>query len=146
MPLIPWKPFRDLDSFFDDWEWPERFLSTSPAIKAPKIDIYKDKGNVVVKAELPGVDPKDIEVEVKDNALKLETKTEEKKEEKEKGYYKKEISRGYYKRIVFLPAEVKGEKAEASYDRGVLKVVIPEVKPEKEEKKGIKVKIKSKKK
>ena len=145
MPLIPWRPFRDIDDFFEDWELPERFFSAVPAIKAPKVDVYEDKGNVIVEAELPGVDPKNIEVEVRDNVLKIEAKTEEEKEKKEKGYYRKEISRGYCKRIISLPAEVKGEKANASYDKGVLKIVIPEVKPSKERKeKGIKVKVKSK--
>jgi len=142
MSLIPWKSFQDIDSFPQDWEWPE--LPIFPVIKTPKVDIYEDKGNVVVKAELPGIEPKDIDIEIKDNVLKLEAKTEEKKEEKEKGYYKKEMSKRYYKRIISLPTEVKGEKAEASYNKGILEIVIPEVKPEKEKKKGIKVKVKSK--
>ena len=132
-----------MDNFFEDWEEPERFLSAIPAIKTPRMDIYEDNENVIAKAELPGVDPKNIEIEIKDNILKIEAKTEEKKEEREKGYYKKEMSNGYYKRIVSLPTEVKGEKAEASYEKGILKIVIPEAKPNKEEKKqGVKIKVK----
>ncbi|HHE76712.1 MAG TPA: Hsp20/alpha crystallin family protein [Candidatus Parcubacteria bacterium] len=143
MPLIPWKPFRDLDNFFEDWELPEHFLSAVPAVKAPRMDIYEEKGNIVAEAELPGVDPKNIDVEVKDNLLKVETKTEETKEEKEKGYYKKEMSKGYYKRIVSLPAEVMGEKAAATYDKGVLRIVIPKAKPKPGKEKGVKVKVRS---
>lgn len=109
------------------------------------MDIYEDKGDVVAEVELPGIDPKNIEVEVKENCLRVEAKAEEKKEEKGKGYYRKELSKGYYKRVVPLPVEVIGEKAEASYADGILKVIIPKAKPEKKkEKEGIKIKVKAK--
>jgi HSP20 family protein len=147
MSLIPWKPFRDFDQFFENWEEPERFLSIIPSTKTPRMDIYEDgSGNLIAEAELPGIDPKDINIEIKDNILKLEAKTEKKEEEKRKGYYRKEMSENYYKRVIPLPTEVKGEKAEASYKDGILKIIIPQVEPKKEEKKGIKVKVKSGKK
>jgi len=150
MALIPRRPFWDIERFFEDWmdwEWPElrfpRILPPSPIMRTPRMDIYEDNGNVVAEVELPGVDPKNIEVEVKDNVLSVEAKAEEKKEEKKKGYYRKELSRGYYKRAVPLPVEVVGEKAEATFEGGVLKVVIPKVKPAKKEKeKKIKIKVK----
>ena len=152
MSLIPWRPFRDIDRFFEDWEWPEdwfekpRWKKLVPALRAPKMDIYEEGNNVVAEVELPGVNPKNIEVEVKDNVLKVEAKSEEKKEEKKKGYYRKELSRGFYKRVVPLPVEVKGEKAEANYEEGILKITIPKVKPvKKKEEKGIKIKVKGKK-
>jgi len=142
MPLIPYRPFWDIDRWFEE-EWPERWLPRIPAFRAPRMDIYEDNGNVVAEVELPRVDPKNIEVEVKDNILKVEAKTEEKKEEKGKEYYRKELSRGFYKRAVPLPIEVIGEKAEASFEGGILKVVIPKQKPvKKEEAKRIKIKVK----
>jgi len=141
MSLIPYKPFWDLDKWFEE-EWPERLFSRLPAASTPKMDVYEDNGNVVAEAELPGVDLKDISVEVKDNILILEAKKEEKKEEKKKGYYRKEMSRGFYRRAVPLPVEVVGEKSQADYKEGILKVVIPKAKPKKEKKKGVKVKIK----
>jgi len=155
MPLIPYHPFRDIDRWFEE-EWPEdwferprwglrRWLEEMPMIKTPRMDIYEDNGNVVVEVELAGVDPKNIDIEVKENHLKVEAKKEEKKEEKKKGYYRKEISAGYYKRIAALPTEVMGEKAEAEYKDGVLKITIPKKKPEKkEEEKSIKIKVKQK--
>ena len=106
------------------------------------MDIYETDGEVVAEIELPGVDPKNIETEVKDNYLRVEAKAEEKKEEKGKGYYRKELSKGYYKRVVPLPVEVIGDKAEAEYNEGILKVTIPKKKPVKEEKKPIKIKVK----
>lgn len=147
MPIIPFRPWWDLERFFgEDWwpEFPEFPRVTLPVLRAPRMDIYEEDGNVVAEVELPGVDPKNIEVEVKDNVLKVEAKAEEKKEEKGKGYYRKELSRGYYKRAVPLPVEVVGEKADATYEGGILKVVVPKAKPTKEEKKEVKIKVKTK--
>lgn len=143
MSIIPWKPFWDLERWFEEErpeiEWPEfRF----PKIRTPRMDIYEEGNNVVTEVELPGVDPKDINIEVKDNHLKVEAKVEEKKEVKEKGYYKKEIGARYFKRIVALPAKVKEEKAEAEYADGILKITIPKEAPTKEKEKKIKIKVK----
>jgi len=151
MPLIPWRPFRDLEKWFEEewpeiWEWPERWLPSVPKgalMRTPRVDVYETDGNVVAEFELPGVDPKNIDVEVKDDMIKVEAKAEEEKEEKKKGYYRKELSRGYYKRVVPLPVNVQENKAEASYKQGVLKVVIPKVEPTKKAEKKVKVKVKS---
>jgi HSP20 family protein len=147
MAIIPFKnPFLDLEKWFEE-DWPEDLFDLKvgkPSLfKTPKMDIYEDKGNVIVESEIPGVNPENIDIEIKDNYLKVEAKKEEKKEEKDKGYYKKEISKGYYKRIVPLPVEVMADKAQAEYTNGVLKITIPKAKVEKEEK-GTKIKIVSK--
>jgi len=106
------------------------------------MNIYETQKEVVAEVELPGVDPKNIEVEVQDNVLKVEARSEKKKEEKKKGYYRKEISSGFYKRAVPLPAEVIGKKAQADYSEGILKIIIPKASPKKEKKKSIKIKVK----
>jgi len=143
MPIIPWRPFWDIERWVEEWpEWPEFRFPRVPMIRTPRTDIYETDDKVVAEVELPGLDPKNINVEVKENVLKIEAKAEEKKEEKGKGYYRKEISTGYYKRAVPLPVEVMGKKAEASYQDGILKVTIPKSKTKKEEKKGIKIKVK----
>lgn len=155
MPIIPRPPFWDLERWFEEMsEWPEEWwlerwfpripIPRVPALRTPRIDIYETNGEVVAEVELPGVNPKNIEVEVKDNVLTVEAKVEEKKEEKKRGYYKKEISAGYYKRSVPLPVEVIGEKADATYEEGILKIVIPKKKPAEKEEKKIKIKVKTK--
>ena len=148
MPLVPYHPYWDLDRWFEEEEWPEIWEKSRwerlPAIRPPRMDVYEDNGNVVAEVELPGVDPKNIEVETKDNVLKVEAKNEEKKEEKGKGYYRKEIRAGFFKRVVPLPVEVIGGKAGATYEGGILKVVIPKAKPKKKEEKKVKVKVKTK--
>ena len=136
MPLIPYNhPFWEISKWFEE---------EGSLMKTPKMDIYEKNNDVVAEIELPGVDPKNIEVEVKDNVLKIEAKTEKKKEEKKKGYYRKELSQGYYKRAIPLPVEVVNEKASADYEDGILKVVVPKVKVKKKGKTK-KVKVKTKK-
>ncbi len=140
MPIIPWRPFWEIERWFEE-EWPEIFF---PKIRTPRMDIYETDDKVVAEVELPGVDPKNIEVEVKDNHLKVEAKAEEKKEVKEKGYYRKEMGQRYFKRIVPLPVEVLEEKAEAEYEDGILRVTIPKAHPKKEKERKIKIKVKTK--
>jgi HSP20 family protein len=144
MPIIPWRPFWDIERWFEEeWpEWPEFRFPRVPMIRTPRMDIYETDDKVVAEVELPGVDPKNIEVEVKDNVLRVEAKAEEKKEEKGKGYYRREMGARYFKRAVTLPTEVVGEKAEAEYEGGVLKVTVPKAKPKKVEEKKIKIKVK----
>lgn len=144
MSLIPWRPFRDLDRWFE--EEPELWgkFESFPAIKTPKVDVYTTKKSVVAELELPGVDPEKINAEVEDNVLKIESSIEQEKEEKEKDYYRKEISSSSYRRIIPLPVEVKGDKAKASYKDGILKITIPRKKEEKKKAKKIKIKVNKK--
>jgi HSP20 family protein len=139
MPIIPWRPLWDIERWFEEME-PEEWFGF-PAIRTPRMDIYEENDKVVAEVELPGVDPENIEVEVKDNVLKVQAKGKEVKEEKGKGYYKREMGARYFKRTVTLPTEVDEDKAEAEYEGGILKVTIPKAKP-KEVKKKIKIKVK----
>lgn len=150
MAIIPWRPFGDLERWFFE-EGPlsleDLYFSEFPAIfsKTPKVDIYEEGNDLVARVELPGVNPKDINVELKNNVLKIEAKKEEKKEEKKKGFYKKEISSGYLKRVLPLPVEVLEDKAKADFEDGILEIRVPK-KALPKEKKGKKVAIKIKKK
>ncbi len=151
MALVPWRPFGDIDRWFDEewpdlWGWPEMGFPKVPAIRTPRMDIYEKGNNVVAEIELPGVDPKKISVEVKDNILMVEARAEEKKEEKGKGYYRKEMGTRYFRRQAPLPSEVVGNKAEAEYEDGVLTVTIPKAKKKATPKRKIKVKVKKSKK
>ncbi len=130
MSLIPWKPFSDLGKFFEDDDW---FLPVFPRLdfSKPAMDIKETENDVIAEIELPGFDPKNIEVSVEKGVLKVSGKMDEKKEEKEKGYWRKEIRRGSFERMVRLPVSVKENAAEATYEKGILKIVMPkaETKP-----------------
>ena len=144
MALIPYDPFRELERFFD--EWASRFHEvTFPEglrIEEPRADVYEKDGKIYAEIEMPGIDPKNIEVSIENNVLRVEGKKEEKKEEKKKGYYRKEIRAGYFKRLIALPEEVEAGKAQAKYENGVLIVEVPKKALQKPKSKKIEVKVK----
>lgn len=141
MSLIPYRSLWDPEDFFEDWNFP-RSLKTI-AIQEPKMDIYEEEDNIIAEIEAPGINPEKIEITIKDNVLRVEGGEEKKVEEKKKGYYRKEINKGYFKRITTLPVEVIGDKADAVYTDGLLKIVIPKAKPVKKEEAVKKIKVKT---
>ena len=128
------EPFGDMDKFFED------FRKGSMASFAPAMDIYEKDGNLVVKAQLAGIDSKNVEVSVENDVLSIQGKSEKKSEVDEKNYYRKEIHSGSFYRTVALPAHVDGDKAKAEFEDGVLMVTVPKIK--KAEGKKIEVKVK----
>lgn len=137
MAIIPWKPF-DIDKFFEDEDW---FLPMAGWVGLkPAMDIYETDKDVIAEINLPGIDPEKIDISVKDGILKVSGSSEEKKEEKEKGYWRKEIRRGSFERSARLPAQIKEDRIDAIYDKGVLKIVMPKA-IEKEIEKRTKIKV-----
>lgn len=128
MSLIPWKPFFDLDKFFGDDDW---LLPVFPRIELnkPAIDVKETDKEVVAEVEIPGFDPKKVDVSVEDGVLRVKGVMDEGKEEKEKGYWRKEIHKGSFERIVRLPVAVKEDAVEATYEKGLLKIVMPKAEP-----------------
>jgi HSP20 family protein len=138
MPLIPWRPFSEIEKFFsdDDWLFPLGHYFNEPAM-----DIYETDNEIVAKLNVPGVDPENINISVDNQTLRVSGKFEDKKEEKSKNYLRREIRYGSFERVAHLPMPVKEDKVEATYDKGVLQIVMPKAEKAKSEKK-IKVKIK----
>ena len=139
MSLIKWEPFDDFDRFFRD-------VSAFPTGKMPTMgwdlatDVYEDGNNLVAEMNLPGLDGDNIDVEVKDNHLRVAGRREEVNEKKEKDHYAKEIRRGSFERVIPLPSPVKQDAVEAVYEDGVLKVTMPKRGDEGEKKVKVKVK------
>ncbi len=102
-------------------------LSFSDKGEFPVLDVSEDGKNVTVKAELPGMDAADVEILIQDNILTL--KGEKKFEEEKKGERFHMIERGYgaFTRALTLPAEVDEDKAQASFEKGLLVVTLPKV-------------------
>ncbi len=91
----------------------------------PAIDMYAENGNLVIRAELSGVDEKDINVSVKDNMLTISGERKTEKEIKEEDVYRMEINYGKFQRSISLPKDVTPEEVKASYSNGVLEVTLP---------------------
>ncbi len=105
----------------------------------PALDVTETKDNLVVKAELPGIDPKDVEISLSGNVLTIKGEKKQEKEEKDENYHLVERRYGSFMRSIRLPVEVQEDKIEASYKNGILKVILP--KSEKAKKKEIKIKV-----
>ena len=144
MTLVKWTPMREMMSlpyrinrFFDDSFFRAGFSDNDLALSAwhPMVDIYDDNDHIVIKAELPGIDKKDITIDLKDSVLTLKGERNVENEEKEDNYYRRERSFGKFERAFTLPTGLDPEKIKADYKDGVLKIEIP--KPEKEKPKQI---------
>ncbi len=139
MPIVRWRPLIQPDEFgnmFDD------IMPTGAQNFIPALDVYQDKNNVIVETPITGVDPAKLEITVENDVLTIEGSSEKKSEVDEKNYYRKEVKYGSFHRAVALPTAVNGDKAEAAYGDGILKVTIP--KEERTKKKTITVKVKGK--
>ncbi len=88
----------------------------------PTLDISEGKKDIKIKAEIPGVDSKDIQVSVDGRFLTIEGEKKQEKEEKNDAYHRVERSYGFYQRTVELPSDVDPDDVEATYKKGVLKI------------------------
>ena len=141
MAIVRWDPFRSLDRIFED-DFPlNTYKASVPSDLS--VDVYEKGNDVIAEMHLAGMNPENIDVSVEDNYLRVTGCKEEAKEEKDKSYYYKEIQRGSFERTIRLPMNVRDDQAKASYENGVLKVVIPKEDVEKKHKK-VKVEVKGK--
>ena len=134
MELIRWNPMRDMFSFrhqmnhlFDDvfGSVVRGDSGLSMWNRYPTVDIYDNDENIIIKAELPGIDKKDIVIDVKDGVLTLKGERSFDNEVKEEKYYCRERMFGKFERVFRLPADVDPEKIRADYKDGILKIDIP---------------------
>ncbi len=126
-------PFEEFERLFDEvMRRPfSVFSSILPRIRTvedvitPAVDIYEEGDDLVIKAELPGINKQDIEVKLTEDHITISG--EKKKEEKieEKDYYRYERSYGSFSRTFRLPVEVQTDKAKAKFENGVLEIRIP---------------------
>jgi len=142
-------PFRDFqrqinrlfDDFFSDFapapRWGLRGLA--PAGFSPRVDVAETDKEVKISAELPGLDEKDISVELDDAAVTIRGERKEEKEEKGKNWFTREQSYGAFHRVIPLPASVDGAKATAKFKKGILTITAPKREDEQAKRKTIKI-------
>ena len=119
---------RDIDRMFRSLA--ESFGSGGMATRRtewlPAADVLTRGDDLVIRVELPGIDPdRDLEITVEDNMLHIRGERQETQEEKSEGYIRRETSYGSFERALQLPSDIKTEDLKASYDNGVLEVVVP---------------------
>ena len=116
---------RTMNTLLDSFMQPARFQEFS----LPAMDLYKKDGSYVVEVALPGMDKKDIVIEVEANRLTITAKYDFKEEELDKRYHYRELRRGDFSRSVTFPEPIDADKIVADFDKGMLKIQIPSLKP-----------------
>jgi HSP20 family protein len=144
--LTPWRPFKELPALREEMEklWGRFFGERSLAEPfgkgwAPSLDVSETKDNIVVKAEVPGMDGKDIDISLSGGVLTLKGEKKQEKEEKDENYHFTERSYGAFSRSIRLPQEVQTDKVKASYTNGVVTITLP--KSEEAKAKEVKIKV-----
>ena len=106
--------------------WPFRpFLALSGKHFIPTADVFARNGELVVKVDLPGVDPKDIHVKLDEDELLISGERKANKEIKEEGFYRKESTYGFFERRMTVPKGIKESDIAAKYGDGVLEITMP---------------------
>jgi HSP20 family protein len=124
----------EMDQMFERFEhgfprWPLSFRPSQASTMVPELDVRDNNDAVVIEAELPGVEEKDISVTLTNGLLTIKGEKKQAKEEKNENYYLAERSYGAFERSLRLPDGIDETKVEAKFDKGVLKVKAPK-KPE----------------
>ncbi|SRR5579875_3119731 len=130
--LTVWSPIRELERFrrdfdelFERWfdgRW--GFPATTSTL-VPAIESFVEGDKLVVRADLPGVDPKDVEITVSGGNLIIRGKREQRREHASGDMIHREIRYGAFERSLPLPEGVKAEDIKATYNHGVLELAIP---------------------
>jgi HSP20 family protein len=147
---------REIDRLFDDFRWPSRLWS-GPSLRsgfdlepfsrsetsfglAPAVDVAEKEKQYEITAELPGIDPANVELKLANGVLTLKGEKQEEKEEKDKDYYLSERRYGSFVRSFRLPEGVDAERIDARFDKGVLTVIVPKTAEAQKKEKKIEIK------
>jgi len=134
MALVRWDPVRELDSLQSDMNrlfdgfFQGRGANGNGRRWIPAMDLAETEGELVLRADLPGLAEEDVTVEIKDSVLTISGERKADDEEKNEGYDRVERSFGSFSRSLTLPRGIDADAVKAGFDRGVLEVRIP--KPE----------------
>jgi HSP20 family protein len=132
--LTRWEPFAELgelrsrfDRMFDE------LTDSRERVWTPAIDVVRENGKLVVHANVPGIKPEEVKIEVEDDILTVSGEHEESKEEKDKDFLRRERRYGSFSRSMVLPPGVDAKKIKAKTHDGVVEVTIPLPKEAKKE-------------
>jgi len=148
MTMMRWEPFKEMmslrnamDRLFDEsyirhpGRWPDEYVGNLA------MDMYQTDNEVVVKAMLPGVNPEEVDISITNDVLTIKGEHKEEQETKGENYLHREIQYGMFNRSMPIPVDVQSDKAEATFENGLLTLTLP--KAEKVKPKQIKIKPKT---
>lgn len=133
-------PFAEMEQMFEqlfpqnwmrpmNWDMPGYNRLAPPFTgRLPKVDVVDRDNEIVVRAELPGVDKKDVDISLANNTVTIKASSKREEKEEKGDYYRCEISQGAFSRTLALPADVDTDKAKANFKDGMLELVLPKLK------------------
>jgi len=143
-PLYPLDELeRNMEQIFENllerrqwWPFHREFpllaeLEKPLAERMPSVDLIERDNEILIRAEMPGVEKKDLDISVSNNRITIRGSTRSEQKEEKGEYYHREMRSGTYCRSITLPASVNGDKAKANFRDGVLEVTLPRTKPSK---------------
>ncbi len=125
-----WRPFRELEHVREEFErlmdrLAQDWSAPQPDEFRPPMECFLEDSKMTVRMELPGVDPKDLEVDLSGNRLTIRAPREEKNPERTRRFIRREMRYGTFERTMELPEGVKADSIRATYRDGVLELVTP---------------------
>lgn len=139
MSLVRWNPLEELERLRREMDrsfarlWGDSFdqRELAPVSRGwwPAVDLVETEDEMILTADLPGIDPKAVRIEVRKDSVVLEGRVEESREESDERYWLQERRMQSFHRTISLPAETDPDQAKASYKDGILRVTMPKVQP-----------------
>lgn len=132
MGLAKWEPFSELRRMRDDmdrlfqtlWQAPMQ-IAEAPSMAMPAIDVFERDNNIVVKAELPGLNKDDIEITAVDDSITVRGEFKQEQQVNEQGYVRRERRAGRFLRTIPMPAAIQPDQVKATFKDGVLEITAP---------------------
>lgn len=132
MALVRWEPFeglaslrREMDRLFESFFERGPLATGTGSMTEPAVEVADSNGNVLVKAQVPGISKENLHVDITADALTLRGEVKEEQKTEEKRYYRREFHYGAFARTIPLPTSVQADKATAQLKDGVLTITIP---------------------
>ncbi|BAZ10010.1 heat shock protein Hsp20 [Calothrix sp. NIES-4071] len=136
MSLVHWEPLKEINALrqhmnrlFDDIMHPEQMHKVFPKLEglnwSPAIEVKELDQEIILKVQVPGIDAKDLDIQVTENAVAVAGEYQEEKTSESKGFYRSEFSYGQFQRIIPLPVNVKHEEVKAEVKDGIVTLTLP---------------------
>ncbi len=142
----PMALMHDMDRLFDEFrsEWETMFLPpkhlAEDLVRQPLIDVADNGKEYIIKAELPGIEKDDLDIQVTENSIEISAETKKEEREDREGYVRRERRYSSFYRNIPLPDSILTDKADAELKDGILKVKLPKSQPEEKKTKKLSVK------
>lgn len=147
MEIVPWKPFgemsslrKEMDNVWDHFLGKTSFPESFSKEWMPSVDVSETEDQLLIKAELPGLEAKDVNVSISGDLLTIKGEKKQEEEKKDEHFYSSERYYGSFQRSFRLPENIKTDKVDATFKKGILQIALR--KTEKSKKKEIEIKVK----